>query len=224
VAGLAFEARAAEQSGGVIAVYGQNRPKLVREIEALVQAGARGIFSFGTAGGLSPDFGPGDILIASSIITANAKLSTSPDWSKRMLQALPFARRADIACADAPVLTPADKSALWRATGAAAVDMESHLAGEIAARYGLPFAVLRAVIDPAHRAIPSSALAGMRDDGKTDAMAVATALMREPRQLGALVRLGRDARKAKRALLRSSKALGPFFGLLEVGEFALDMQ
>ncbi len=223
VAGLAFEARAAH-GPGVKAVYGQNRPKLMKELEALARSGTRGIISFGTAGGLSPDMKPGDILIASSIITANVRLSTTREWSNTLVTALPGARRGDIAGVDAPVLSVADKSALWRATGAAAVDMESHLAGEVAARYGLPFAVLRVIIDPAHRSIPTSALAGMRDDGKTDAMAVATALMREPRQLGALLRLGRDAQKAKRALLRSSKALGPFFGLLDVREFALDMQ
>jgi hopanoid-associated phosphorylase len=221
---LAFEAHAAAQSPGVKAIYGQNRQKLAREVEALAQAGARGIISFGTAGGLAPDLAPGDVLAATSIVTANVKFLTSPDWSSAIIRALPFARCGEIAGVDAPVVGVAEKSALWRATAAAAVDMESHLAGEIAARYGLPFAALRVVIDPAHRAVPTSALAGMRDDGKTDAMAVATALMREPRQLGALVRLGRDARKAKRALLRSSKALGPFFGLLEVGEFALDMQ
>ncbi len=222
VAGLAFEARAA-QGPGVKVVYGQDRANLIRQLDNLAKLGARGIISFGTAGGLSPNFKPGDVIVAASVVTTTGRHTACPNWSRSLLMALPFARLMDIIGVDAPILSVTDKAALWEATGAAAVDMESHLVAQIAAGYNLPFVALRAVIDPAHRAVPSVAMVGLRPDGKTDAAAVLGALRKEPGQLRALLRLARDARKAQRALLRSRKALGPFFGLLDPSELALNM-
>lgn len=211
VTGLAFEARIA-QGPGARAIFGLDRSRLKAELEALAGSGAAGIVSFGTAGGLGPSLKPGDIVIASAIVSSGARLPTCPDWARALRAALPFAQYADIAGSDAPVVSAAAKDALWRSTGAAAVDMESHMAAEVAARFGLPFIALRAVIDPTHRAVPSAALAGMRADGKTDVFAVLNALRREPRQLSALLQLAGDARKANSALQRSRKLLGDALG------------
>ena len=59
-----------------------------------------------------------------------------------------------LAAANAPVLTVGAKAELHRATGAAAVDMESLTAGRFALERGMPFAILRAVADPADRDLP----------------------------------------------------------------------
>ena len=103
--------------------------------------------------------------------------------------------------------------------------MELGLTAEIAALYGVPFVVLRVVLDPAHRAIPQSALAGARHDGGTDPVAVLKALMKRPEDLPALLRLAGDTREASRALRRSRQALGPFLGLfpLQTPQLALNV-
>ena len=44
------------------------------------------------------------------------------------------------------------KAALRATTGADAVDMESHIAARYAEQHSLPFAALRVISDPAHRA------------------------------------------------------------------------
>src|SRR5256885_9970689 len=49
------------------------------------------------------------------------------------------------------------KAALRLETGAAAVDMESHIAAAYAAEFELPFAALRVISDPASRALPALA-------------------------------------------------------------------
>ena len=51
------------------------------------------------------------------------------------------------------VAAQACKAALRSETGAAAVDMESHIAAAYAAEAGLPFAALRVISDPATRAL-----------------------------------------------------------------------
>ena len=121
-------------------------------------------------------------------------------------------------------MTVLEKEALWKGTGAAAVDMESGAAAAVAEYHGLPFAVLRVIIDPAHRAIPVSATVGARENGTTDALAVIRSLMRKPGDLGEIIRLADDARRANRSLFRCRKALGPFFSLLDPLELPLNVE
>jgi hypothetical protein len=98
------------------------------------------------------------------------------------------------------------------ATGAIAVDMESHVAATVAARHGLPFAIARVVSDAADRSLPRAAQAGMAPDGGMDIGAVLRALVRDPRQLPALIRVGGEAETAFKALGRGRDLLGPRIG------------
>jgi adenosylhomocysteine nucleosidase len=125
---------------------------------------------------------------------------------------------ADVSGAAAPIADPAAKAALHATTGAAAVDMESALVARAAERHGLPFAILRAIADPAHCALPPAALAAMRADGAIDVAAVLRALGREPRQLPALIRLALDSRRAFGALTRARALLGADFAGIDLGE------
>ena len=94
----------------------------------------------------------------------------------------------------------AAKQTLFAATGAAAVDMESHIVGRVAQRHGLPFAVVRTVSDAADHALPPAALAGLKEDGQADIGAVLWSLARRPRQLPALLRTARSAGLGFKAL------------------------
>ena len=61
--------------------------------------------------------------------------------------------RGGLAGVEQVVAARACKAALRSETGAAAVDMESHIAAAYAAEAGLPFAALRVISDPATRAL-----------------------------------------------------------------------
>ena len=106
-----------------------------------------------------------------------------------------------------PVKSEADKRSLHSSTGALAVDMESHIAGAIATARGLPFAVCRAVVDPAWRTLPPAATAGLRDDGTTAIGPILRELSRQPSQLGALLKLAGDARAARTTLVLARQAM-----------------
>jgi adenosylhomocysteine nucleosidase len=123
---------------------------------------------------------------------------------------------AEMAGADAPVAEAVSKNALFAATGAVAVDMESVIVARAAQRHGLPFAILRVVADPAHRSLPSAALVAMRADGEVDVSAVFSALSRNPGQLPTLARLAVDARRAFSALARARAILGADFASFEL--------
>ena len=222
-AGMAFEARIAK-GAGVRALYGQKREVYMQKLHDFARAGARGIISFGVAGGLSPFLKPGDVVVASSVVTARGSFATDSRWSHSLQNALTHAVSGPIFAADATVMTVLEKEALWKGTGAAAVDMESGAAAEVANYHKLPFAVLRVIIDPAHRSIPISAAVGARENGTTDALAVIRSLVQRPGDLGEIIRLADDARKANRSLFRCRNALGPFFSLLDPLDLPLNVE
>ncbi len=82
------------------------------------------------------------------------------------------------------------------------MDMESHAVARVASKAGLPFLVLRAIADPAHRAVPISAVGGLGPDGHTRTLAVLGNLLLRPWELPDLLRLSRDMRKGLRTLRR----------------------
>ncbi|HZV20311.1 MAG TPA: phosphorylase [Hyphomicrobiales bacterium] len=221
--GLDFEARAV-RGPGVAVIYGQSRSKYLQELHSKARLGARGVISFGIAGGISPRLRPGDIVVAEAVVTASGIFHTSREWSRALRQALPKAHYMPIFGAEAPVLTVLEKEALWSATGAGTVDMESSAAAEVAAHHKLPFAALRVVLDPAHRPIPLSAIAGARADGKTDGTAVLRSLMRRPQDFRGVLRLANDTRIATQALFRCRQSLGPFLGLLDAMKLPLNVE
>ncbi|WP_224078881.1 phosphorylase [Cupriavidus laharis] len=213
VCGMDFEARIAAGPGCEV-VYGLRGAALGAAIERRADA-CTGILSFGVAGGLDPALVPGAVIIATSVRDESNGASTpaDPAWVRTLMQTLPQAVSGALAGSDTAVATLADKAALYAASGALAVDMESHIAARIARSHGLPFAACRVVIDPATRAVPPLALAGMGSDGRTDVGAVMAGLLKSPWQLPALMRLGRDAAAARASLLAVRRAVGQDFAL-----------
>lgn len=211
--GLAFEARIAS-GPGVVAICRNSELELAASLDQALKQGCRGIISFGVAGGLAPHLRPGNWVVASSIVDAQHTRSTDRAWSEKILAMIPGAEHRPIAGVDCAVATTEAKRRMHVETGAATVDMESHLAARMASIHGLSFAAVRVVIDPAHRAIPDAALAGMRPDGGTSITAVLRELIAGPSQLSGLLRLACDGYAARRALLRVRRLLGPDFGHL----------
>ena len=212
--GMPFEAAIAD-GPGVVGVVGPGPWRVAQRLHAMLDSAApwAGIISFGCAGGLDPDLACGDCVVATGVLTPDGLIATDPDWSRALLDRLPDARPGLLAGVDAPVATAAAKAALWRDTGAAAVDMETHAAALAARRHGLPFAACRVVLDPAGRGVPSAALAGLDEGGvRAGAWAVLRSLAGAPGQVAALCALAGDAWVARRALLRVRARLGPALG------------
>jgi len=210
--GLAFEARIAA-GPGVFVICRNSEGEISALLDLALQKGCRSIISFGVAGGLAPHLRAGDWIVASSIIDAQHSRPTDQSWSEKLLKMIPGAGHAPIVGVDSAVTCTTVKRQMHVQTGAAAVDMESHLVARLAATHGLSFAAARVVIDPAHRLVPAAALAGMRPGGGTSAAAVLRELVAAPSQLFGLLRLLCDAYVARGALLRMRRALGPGFGL-----------
>lgn len=217
VVGLKREAAIAAGEG-VATVCGGGRSDLLatRIAQAIAEHAPRAVLSFGVAGALQPGLPVGAVLAAAVVRDGARRRFGDPAWTARLV-ARTAARLADFAGVDAVAADPADKARLRETTGAAVVDMESHLAARAAQDAGLPFAALRVVSDRAEHGLPAAAVAGMGEDGGVDVGAVLRALARDPRQLSALLRTGRDAGMAFRALAKVRRAAGVRFGWSEGG-------
>ncbi|OJY24970.1 phosphorylase [Pandoraea sp. 64-18] len=223
VTGMPFEARIA-RGDGVVVVCAQNNTLASDLQAAMARDGARGLVSFGTAGGLRPGVAPGRWVIAHRVLDmpqqAHAYVSCVR-WADALRRAMPDALHADLAGVTAPVVRADDKAAVWRESGAAAADMESHIVARVAQAHGLPFVAARVVIDPAERSLPPAALAGLRSDGSTDILGVLRSLAVNPLQLPSLLSVGKDASRAKQAMRHGREVialtLGDGFGAVAAG-------
>ncbi len=195
--------------------------------DALTHSHFVGIISVGLGGALSPGLSVGDWIVAERVTDGVTTWETDAAWTRAIAAALgPAARLGAIVGGDVMVATSQAKADLHRATGALAVDMESHVAARIASAHNLPFAALRVMSDAATRTLPKAALAGMRPDGGMNFAGVLWALAKAPGQLPALIRTGREADVAFKALalLGGDHLLcGPGIGCPYLGELLLDV-
>ena len=157
----------------------------------MAAAGVRGLLSWGLAGGLAADLTPGTVIRPRAVIL--------PDGTK-----LEFGRgmQGDMAVlgSEHVVCSPADKARLRAGTGAIAVDMESHRLAQVASAQGLDLHVVRAISDPAARALPAFAARALGPDGRPRIGRVLAGLVRRPGDLPALLSAKRDSDRALHAL------------------------
>ena len=184
----------------------------------------REVISFEIAGGLAPDLVAGDWVVASGVRSGKRVLATDRAWAQRLLETLPNAVHAHVVGADAVIPGPVEKFQLHDETGAAAVDMESHIAAEIAAEHRA-FRLLPAVSSsmPPIERFRSLATLGLRPDGTPDLGAILRSVRQTPRQLPDLVRVALDAQIARRALRLGRKQLGVGLGFPYYSSFEFDL-
>jgi hopanoid-associated phosphorylase len=208
---------------GVEAIAGGGDHRRLERLLETHAATARGIISIGIAGGLAPDLHAGDWVVADAIAANGQSVPTDEAWTARLAAHLPDAFKGPLLGVDAIVADTATKAALHRATGALAVDMESHVAARVARRHGLPFAAARVVCDPAHRALPAASRVALRPDGRIDLGAVLRSLLAEPGQLPALIVTGWEAERGFGSLARGRRRLGRLLCGPDLGELLLDV-
>jgi adenosylhomocysteine nucleosidase len=196
VTGLRAEARLAAPLGPAEAGGGLP-PGAALAAERLVAAGATALVSFGLCGSLDPVLPPGALVIPRVVLPAGGRFVADPDLSA----ALGGWSCEALLAGDAAAVDRGTKQRLFRTSGAAAIDLESGAVAAAAKRAGIPFAVLRAVCDPAEAGLPPAALAALDADGRVSVWNVARSLLREPSQLPALIALGRAAGVARAALV-----------------------
>ena len=143
----------------------------------LIDEGCEALVSFGLAGGLDPALRPGALIVPTAVIAGDDALcrpirTCRGCWAAR--------RRTSCLAPMRSWRASAEKRRLHQRTGAAAVDLESGAVARVAAARGVPFAVLRAICDPAERALPPAALAALDARGAIGVWRVVASLVARP--------------------------------------------
>jgi adenosylhomocysteine nucleosidase len=206
VVGMTSEARIARVTGCALAVGGGTPRGARRMAQRLVDDGVSVLISFGLAGGLDPALPAGALLVPRSVLSQD----TAFTCDERISAALEGERIDSLLAGHEVVATAVDKARLWRESGAGAVDLESGAVAEVAAANGLPFAVMRAVCDPATRDLPRAAVEALDEQGRVKPLTMAGILARHPVQIMGLVALGLDAARARKSLIRGAESLRRF--------------
>jgi len=214
VTGLAMEARIAAGPGVDVVCSGSDPVRLRLLLDLLPPHRYAAVVSFGISGALDPALRPGDVVVAEEVKSDNDTLPLAPALARRLADRLSRIGRAatcaTIAAANAPVIEAASKANLRQLTGAAAVDMESHLAASFGTAAGIPVCAVRVISDPAERSLPQLAAYAVRSNGRVDLPAICSGLARNPKQIPLMIKAGLDARIAFATLRRVR-------GLLELG-------
>jgi adenosylhomocysteine nucleosidase len=217
VVGFRAEARCLRGHDVRIACSGGSAERARSEAARLVTEGAAALVSFGLAGGLAPALRPGDLLLPESVCSAGAgSWPVDPLWRERVRALLAAAglepRPGRLVGSEHVIATIGDKRALLEATGAVAVDMESHEVAAVATAAGLPFLVIRALADPYDQVIPQVAREALRPDGRVRLRAITGSLIRQRGTLIALLGLARESAAALATLRRAAAVAGPRLG------------
>jgi len=204
VTGLVQEARIAAGPGMTVICSSSDPQQLRALLTVFDPTTIRGVISFGVAGGLDPSLRSGDIVVATEVLDGDTRwlagLALNQEFVARVALGRRRIVRGGLAGVEQVIAARAGKAALRSETGAAAVDMESHIAAAYAADAGLPFAALRVIADPADRALPALAISAIKPNGDIDLRKVLRGVARNPTTLRALVSTGIDFNRALRSL------------------------
>ena len=189
--------------GSLLALSGIGRAAASAAAQALVDAGASALMSFGMAGGLDPKLEPGSVVIPRELLSSDGvRFAASQAWREQVAAAirpLCAVTEGNLLTSSHAIETPADKAAAFRDSGAVAVDMESAAVAEVAAKHNLPFIAVRAIVDTAADTLPRAVVAASRA-GSVRIARLIGGLILAPREIVALIRLAQRYRIAMRTL------------------------
>jgi adenosylhomocysteine nucleosidase len=178
----------------------------------LADRGVTALLSWGSAGGLDPGLTPGTLLLPKYVLTAQGqRFEATATWRAKLHELT--SRHLEIHTGAIvqslhPVTTAQQKQALFACTGGVAVDTESAAIAEVAASRGLLFVAVRAVLDPATRGLPQSAVAAVDSSGRLLVKHLVRGLLRRPGDLPGVLRLWSDLRLACGTLATVARLAG----------------
>lgn len=189
----------------VLASTGDGARAASRGLAALLDAvPVSRLLVLGVGGGLSPGLAPGDLVAARRVAEDGRELALpDPRWLAAAVAGGAVAGTA--LTARRILVTAEEKRAAWLALGGpgpAVVDLESAAYARLAAARGIPFLVVRAVIDAADETLPLDFNRARRAEGGVEEARVVRMALLRPQVWGALADLRRRLRHSARALAR----------------------
>src|SRR5213596_2727546 len=184
------EAKFFSYPGMEVLITGIGRENAERTLHAAFNRSAyQLVLSCGFAGGLNPYLTVGTVVF-------------STDEDAGLTPGLLAAGACPVRfhSADRVATTVGEKQALWKATGADAVEMESQIIRAICRAHEIPSATIRVISDAAHEDLPLDFNVLMTAEQKLNYGKLALAILGSPQKLPAILRLQRQTQLAAKNL------------------------
>jgi hypothetical protein len=182
-------------------------------LRAVTEERPRVVVSCGFSAALDAAAAPGDIVLATRVRDETGEeLAPPPSLLRAAAQALAGVHHleGELICTTSVATKEEGKRALAR-PGAVALDMESYPVASAAARCGVPWLAVRAIVDPLASSLPPFT----RDEHASYLWPAMRHALSGPGAALELVRLGAWARKAGGALEAALRDLAPVLGAVE---------
>ena len=171
--------------GGYVGVTGVGVDRARQGMESLLISSRdiSTVVGIGFAGGIHPEAKAGDLVIPSEISANGGSICPEPAL-RRSLSAFGLGKTWSRLATCEDFLTSArSKEELFRNTGVEAVDMESAAWGEVCRNRGIPWAIVRSILDRADEEIPLFLGEAVDARGRTRPSVVARWFLRPSRIL-----------------------------------------
>ena len=198
--------------GGFETSSGVGPERAAHGAKAFIDAGARGLLSFGVAGGLTEGAPAGAIILADDVIDGDQRYLSDIGWRNKISESISDVCEVisgTLVGTDRLISTRDGKKRLQQRSAAVACDMESHAVARIAASHGVPFVVIRAISDPHDQFVPPWLLRCLTPAGELRTWKLLWQAVQRPGSWGDLAGLSRDAKSAFGSLRRVALRLGP---------------
>jgi adenosylhomocysteine nucleosidase len=182
----AFQKLVGERGDLKVILVGMGRRNAERAIRAaLAKERPQLVLTCGFAGGLRPELALGTVVFAAD-----------PETGLEPALLAAGAKPARFHCADKVAATAEKKRALWEATGADAVEMESQVICALCREQHIPCATVRVILDTANEDLPLDFNQLMTAKQKLSYGKLALTLAKSPGKIGALLRLQKEGEAA----------------------------
>lgn len=198
---------------------------MAADAAALLQRyGVDALASFGVAAALDPRLMPGDLVLPESVLPENRigkKVETdseieaiplvNQEWRNRVQRQLSSQLTVvggTLVTSQVPLTSRHAKLELGKLTGACAMDMESGDVAEVAAKAGIPFIAIRAIIDPVEFSPPEALLSVVNPDGSVQLFQFLSLLLNRSVDVKTVFHLALAMQAARTTLSTVIKSLG----------------
>ena len=172
--------------------------------EKLISQGVDLIISFGIAGALDPRLKSGSIIISTQVLTplykripCNPSLGIKIFKLKKNKSGVYF---RPVIGSNYPITNKTEKKKIFKDSGAAAVDMETHIAAKIAQKKGIPFLAVRSICDTTDQNLPDFIATNIENKKKLNILKILELIVKKPYELKKFPKLIMNYRKSMNGL------------------------
>ncbi len=198
--------------GSLLLLSGVGAERARFAARTLLENGAKGLVSWGFAGGLAPELSTGSLILPERVMAPDQFIyPVDLAWHEKLCRELEGQvdlYRGTLAESPGVLAGYKEKIGLFRRTQAIAVDMESASIALVAKEAEVPLMVIRAITDTAEMTIPRIVLRSADEFGRVRLRRLLSYLARRPGELMNLIRLARSLEAARTTLATVARKVG----------------